>query len=199
MVNELHSEPFWSEKWKTGTTPWDIGYISTPLKEYFDQLNNKSQKILIPGAGNSYEAEYLHKNHFTNVYIVDIAEAPLIAFKKRIPDFPEDHILHIDFFDLEMQFDLIIEQTFFCSLHPSLREMYVLKIFNLLKDNGKLIGLLFKFPFSTNGPPFGGNKEKYLSLFRTQFNILIMEDSYNSIKPRIGTELFFKLEKTLST
>lgn len=32
-----------------------------PLKVYFDQLTNKDLKILIPGGGNSHEAEYLLK------------------------------------------------------------------------------------------------------------------------------------------
>jgi hypothetical protein len=43
------SEAFWDNKYKSGETGWDIGYISTPLKKYFDQLTNKELKILIPG------------------------------------------------------------------------------------------------------------------------------------------------------
>jgi thiopurine S-methyltransferase len=55
---------FWDELYNTGQTGWDIGYVSTPLKAYFDQLSNQSLEILIPGAGNAYEAEYLYKNGF---------------------------------------------------------------------------------------------------------------------------------------
>jgi hypothetical protein len=50
---------YWEEKFIKNETGWDIGYVSTPLKEYFDQLTNKDLKILIPGSGNGYEAEYL--------------------------------------------------------------------------------------------------------------------------------------------
>ena len=64
------NEAFWDNKYKSGKTGWDIGSISTPLKKYFDQLTNKELKILIPGGGNSYEAEYLHKLGFKNVYVV---------------------------------------------------------------------------------------------------------------------------------
>ena len=53
---------YWEEKYAKNSTGWNIGYISTPIKEYIDQLQNKSIKILIPGAGNSYEAEYLWEN-----------------------------------------------------------------------------------------------------------------------------------------
>ena len=49
MVN---SKEFWEEKYSKGYTGWDIGYISTPLKGYFDQLNDMDIKILIPGSGN---------------------------------------------------------------------------------------------------------------------------------------------------
>ncbi len=42
----LLNKKFWS---KTG---WYVGEIITPLKEYFEQLNNKKNKILIPGYKN---------------------------------------------------------------------------------------------------------------------------------------------------
>ena len=39
-------------------TGWDIGYVSTPIKEYFNQVKNKELKILIPGGGNSYKLNF---------------------------------------------------------------------------------------------------------------------------------------------
>ena len=54
-------------------TGWDIGGPSTPLVKYFDQLADKQRKILIPGAGNAYEAEYLWAQGFSNVHVLDIA------------------------------------------------------------------------------------------------------------------------------
>ena len=41
---------YWDNRYKQQQTGWDIGYISTPLKDYFDQLTNKRLKILIPSA-----------------------------------------------------------------------------------------------------------------------------------------------------
>ncbi|MCB0465166.1 MAG: SAM-dependent methyltransferase, partial [Aequorivita sp.] len=60
-------ETFWNHKYLSGETGWDIGYVSTPIKEYIDQLSDKNLKILIPGGGNSYEAEYLFESGFNNV------------------------------------------------------------------------------------------------------------------------------------
>ena len=174
---------------------WDIGYISTPLKKYIDQLTDKNIKILIPGGGNSYEAEYLHNLGFKNVFVVDISPTALTNLKNRVPDFPKNHLINIDFFKLNNSFDLILEQTFFCALTPKLRDNYVLKMNQLLRPNGKLVGLLFNIPLNKDRPPFGGTKKEYLSYFKTYFKIEIMELSYNSISERTNNELFIKLIK----
>lgn len=188
-------ETFWNHKYISGETGWDIGYVATPLKEYIDQLSDKNLKILIPGGGNSYEAEYLIKNGFNNVFVVDISSIPLKNLAKRVPLFPKEHLLHSDFFELEETFDLILEQTFFCALEPSFREEYVQKMYKLLKPKGKVVGLLFTIPLNDDKPPFGGNKEEYVSLFKEKFTIETMEIAYNSIPQRSGNELFFKLLK----
>ena len=99
------------------------------------------------------------------------------------------------FFDFEGSFDLIIEQTFFCALHPSLRKAYAEKMHQLLQPNGKLVGLLFDFPLTEEGPPFGGSLQEYDSYFSPLFKIDLLERAYNSIPPRAGKELFLKLLK----
>ncbi|WGF91517.1 methyltransferase domain-containing protein [Aequorivita marisscotiae] len=188
-------EAFWNHKYLSGETGWDIGQVSTPIKEYIDQLSDKNLKILIPGGGNSYEAEYLFNNGFTNVFVVDISSIPLRNLAKRLPSFPKENLLHADFFDLEDSFDLILEQTFFCALQPVLREDYVTKMHQLLKPEGKLVGLLFNIPLNNDKPPFGGNKAEYKNLFSERFKIQIMETAYNSVMPRAGNELFINFKK----
>lgn len=188
-------EAFWNHKYLSGETGWDIGQVSTPIKEYIDQLSDKNLKILIPGGGNSYEAEYLFENGFNNVFVVDISSIPLKNLAERIPSFPKENLLHADFFELEDTFDLILEQTFFCALDPSLREGYVNKMHKLLKPDGKLVGLLFNIPLNDDKPPFGGNKDEYENLFSEKFKIEKMETAYNSIPPRAGNELFFILKR----
>ena len=88
-----------------------------------------------------------------------------------------------------------MEQTFFCALDPVLRKKYVEKMADLLKENGKLAGLLFDFELTAEGPPFGGSSEEYLQLFTHYFTSKKLERCYNSIKPRSGRELFFIFEK----
>jgi len=192
--NDLNKS-YWENRYTNNQIGWNIGYPSTPIKEYIDQLEDKRLKILIPGAGNSYEAEYLWNNGFKNIYILDFAKQPLNHLKKRVKDFPEIQLLNSDFFELNDTFDLILEQTFFCALNPNLRELYVKKMNQLLQPNGKLVGLLFNFQLTEIGPPFGGNIPEYKSLFKNQFKIKTLESSINSIKERQGKELFFIFER----
>lgn len=194
----MHDANFWNEKYIATDTGWDIGYISSPLKAYFDQIENKSVKILIPGAGNAYEAEYLYQQGFDNVYVLDIASEALKGFTSRVPSFPKSRLILDDFFLISEQFDLIIEQTFFCALPKELRPKYVHKMSELLSDQGKLVGLLFQVPLYEDHPPYGGSEEEYRSLFGQYFEIEIMETAHNSIKPRQGSELFIKLIKKSS-
>lgn len=185
-------QAYWEEKYKHNYTNWDIGYAAPSICAYIDQLTDKSLKILIPGAGNAYEAEYLHKKGFKNVYVLEFIEDAMNNFLKRVPTFPTSNIILSDFFKHKGKYDLIIEQTFFCSLAPTQREKYVEKVSQLLPNNGKLVGLLFDVDFNSNRPPFGGDKTIYTELFQKKFNIVTMETAYNSIKPRKNNELFIK-------
>ncbi len=186
---------FWENNYQTNQTGWDVGYAATPIKEYIDQLNNKNIKILVPGAGNAYEVEYLYNSGFINTYLLDFAPSPIKNFKKRNPFFPDNQIIYEDFFKHKREYNLIIEHTFFTSLLPHLRPSYVEQIHRLLKPNGKLVGLLFNHDFKKDYPPFGGSKEEYIQLFNPLFNIVKIETAFNSIKPRAGKELFFLFSK----
>jgi hypothetical protein len=182
------SPEYWESRYKDHQTGWDIGTASTPLVEYINSISNKDTAILIPGCGNSYEAEYLVENGFTNVTVIDIAPSPVKRLKEKIGD--KALVLQEDFFKHKGSYDYILEQTFFCALDPALRPNYVYKMNELLKPEGKLAGVLFNKQFETN-PPFGGSKEEYEILFSKELHIIKVEDCYNSIAPRAGTELFF--------
>ncbi len=183
---------YWEMRYAQHKTDWDIGHVSPPLKSYFDQLENKQLKMLIPGAGNAYEAEYLYQQGFKNVVVADIARQPLTNLQLRCSEIPGDNLLLKDFFDLEPAYDLIIEQTFFCALQPALRPEYVQQMKKLLKPGGKLAGVLFDRTFIDN-PPFGGTAKEYEALFAPHFRILHLAPCYNSLPGR--KEVFIELEK----
>lgn len=189
------NQQFWESRYQLNQTGWDVGSPTTPIREYIDQTTNKNIRVLVPGCGNAYEAEYLYNKGFTNLFLIDIAEAPLKSFSKRNPSFPKEQLICGDFFELEGSFDLIIEQTFFCAINPELRPSYAQKCADLLVEGGKLVGVLFDDTLNNDKPPFGGTKEEYISYFRPYFTFKVFERCYNSIPPRAGRELFINLEK----
>ena len=192
-------EAYWTQRYQKALTGWDVGAATPPISEYADQLKDKSLRILIPGAGNAYEAEYLHKRGFSNVHILDVSEIPLENFKQRNPSFPEAHIHHQNFFKHKGTYDLIIEQTFFCSFEPDqmTRVKYATKMASLLAPTGKLVGVLFKESATkeNEGRPYGATETEYRRYLKPYFNIQVLETAYNSIQPREGSELFGIFQK----
>ena len=188
-------EKYWSNRYQTSETGWDLGNVSPPLKFLIDQLSDTSLKILIPGAGNAYEAEYLFSKGFKNVFVLDISSVPLKNLKNRFPTFPTQNLIHKDFFQLEDKFDIVLEQTFFCAISPDLRDKYVSQMSKLLNSNGHLLGVLFGVEFEKKGPPFGGNEKDYYRLFTPFFKKVEIRPCDLSVKPRLGNELIFKCTK----
>lgn len=187
---------YWTERYSIGKTGWDIGFASIPLVQYLDQIENKELRVLIPGAGRGYEAAYAWQNGFRNFHLLDFSSEPLAWFKSSNPKFPISNIHQEDFFLHIGEYDLILEQTFFCALDPSLREQYAVKMQSLLKPGGKLAGVWFDRVFDFNGPPFGGEAEEYRVLFEKYFVVKSLAPCYNSIPERLGSEVFMILENS---
>lgn len=196
MNDPLLSAGYWDNRYQQQQTGWDIGHVSTPLKAYIDQLTDKHQSILIPGCGNSYEAEYLLENGFTQLTLIDIAPhlTEKLATKFSAYLGRQLRIITGDFFEMEGQHDLILEQTFFCALSPGLRTAYADKTYSLLKPGGTLAGVLFNRAFE-GGPPFGGSIAEYQQLFQAKFILHTLAPCYNSIAPRAGAEAFIIAQK----
>ena len=87
---------YWNNRYLDNTHRWDIGYPSPAITNYFDKIEDKSVSILIPGCGSAYEGEYLIRNGFTNVTLLDVSEEVKNRFLKRVPEF--NNFLIADFF-----------------------------------------------------------------------------------------------------
>lgn len=195
MNNEKRlDQEYWETQYKTNATGWDLGKVSPPIKSYIDTLEDKNISILIPGCGNSHEAEYILSQGFTNITLIDIAPTLVSNLQEKFKNYPNIKIVLGDFFEHKGEYDLGIEQTFFCALPPIMREKYVVKMHTILKDKGLLVGLLFNKTFES-GPPFGGSQAEYEKLFKNYFDFKIMETCHNSIAPRANSELFIEFQK----
>lgn len=185
---------FWDELYRSNETGWDLKGVSPPIRAYIDTLRNKQMSILIPGCGNAYEADYLLQNGFTHVTLIDISSELVSRLQQKFKDLPV-RVLHGNFFEHSGQYDLIIEQTFFCAIPPALRQQYAEQCYRLLKPGGKIAGLLFDIVFEKQGPPFGGSRQEYTLLFEPLFDLQQFDTCTTSVKPRLGNELFVEMQK----
>ncbi|TNF39168.1 MAG: SAM-dependent methyltransferase [Cytophagales bacterium] len=189
-------ENFWTHRYQQGNTGWDMGSVSPPIYQYLCQIENKSLRVLVAGAGNAYEVAAAWDLGFQNVFLLDISPVPIQNFLKKHPEFPTSQVFQEDFFLHQGRYDLILEQTFFCALNPELRKAYAEKMHELLVPGGKLVGVLFNRQFPFQGPPFGGSEEEYRALFQKRFELVAFEPCLNSIPQRAGFELWINLQKS---
>ena len=92
------NKAYWEDRYEKNILGWDAGAVTTPLKEYIDQIEDKNLKILVPGAGNGYEVVYLWEQGFKNTYVVDLATQPLQRIREKLPEFPQNQLIQEDFF-----------------------------------------------------------------------------------------------------
>ncbi len=107
MTTNVSHADYWQQRYEQGKAGWDMGRVSPPLKAYFDNKFSqvaKTAHILIAGAGNAYEAEYLHNQGFSNVIVVDFAQTPLTNLANKLPNFPKEHLVQSDFFLLDTDY-----------------------------------------------------------------------------------------------
>lgn len=185
---------YWNDRYIAGQTGWDMHQASPPLTDYIDTISDQKLRILIPGCGNAHEADYLLKKGFKNVTLIDISEVVTKRIAEKYIHQPIK-IVCDDFFKHTGNYDLILEQTFFCTLSLPMREKYIDKCYELLVAKGKIAGVLFNKPLGVPGPPFISGDEEYKKILGSRFTINRYEDCKNSIAPRLGKEVFFEVEK----
>ncbi|HLN94612.1 MAG TPA: methyltransferase domain-containing protein [Flavobacterium sp.] len=187
-------QTYWDNQYQAKATGWDLGGVSPAMRACLDAIDDLGARILIPGCGNTYEAEYLLERGFRDITVIDIAPTLMDNLRVKFADREGITLLLGDFFAHEGTYDYIIEQTFFCAIPPSMRQQYVAHMHRLLAPSGRLTGLLFNREFES-GPPFGGNKTEYEALFQGAFEIQRMDEARHSVASRQGTELHFEMRK----
>ena len=186
--------PYWEERYRENNTPWDLGMVSPPLKNYIDRLTDHNLSVLIPGCGNAYEASYLLERGFRKVTLIDLSATLTSSLQSKYKGQPIE-IINANFFDHKGNYDLILEQTFFCAIHPSLRKAYVNTCYDLLNKDGKIAGVLFNKKFAENEPPYIASDNEYRNLFENLFHFNEFLPCTTSAGPRLGCEVSFEFQK----
>jgi SAM-dependent methyltransferase len=189
----------WQSVYKDKTDGWDIGEVSPSLKDLAQTWVCKDDaplRILIPGAGRGYEAEWLAKlGH--EVVAEDFADAAKLEFDRLNPG---SKVLYQtqDFFKSrpEELFDVVLELIFFCAIDPARRREYFERCYERLKPGALLVGI-YLMHHGPGGPPFSTTQWELREYTKDLFKVRHWQTSQHSIEPRLGKEFAVVLQKPL--
>ena len=199
MEDPVNTAEFWEACYESEMDGWDIGG-PTPV---FERLATEIPKgrICVIGCGRGYDAVTFAKAGF-EVTAIDFAKTAVLASRENArKEEVEMTVLREDFFDLpdelHDQFDYVLEYTCFCAISPERRFEYDRVIWQLLKPDGKLLGLFFPLDKNVDegGPPWGVNISELHALFGLHWNLESEEMPKESIEPRVDREVMMIWKK----
>ena len=202
MSKDISNSQFWNQCYIENNIGWDLGDVTPVFKDWADQLKTKS-KILVPGCGNGYDPLYFASlGH--EVLAVDFSEKAINRIKRQSQEMKINiQTLKCDFFNLtnliRIEFDYIIEYTFFCAIDPIRRKEYSNVAHSLLKESGLLVALFLPLnkDIIEGGPPFSVSKLDIEDTFSEKFELIKTLKHPLSIDARKESEEYFEYKKIL--
>jgi SAM-dependent methyltransferase len=188
----------WDKIYREGKPGWDIGKAAPP----FEDLIATSASWLTPGKMASFGCGGGHDAHFFQEHGFDLTAfdfaSEAITLANR--NYPELKVLQKNILDLgdqyRLSFDYVLEHTCYCAIPVEHRRLYMESAHSVLKPNGILFGLFYRFdPADTDGPPYSLSLEQLSESFDKLFSleeIYIPKKSHGRRKQR---ERFVVLKK----
>lgn len=200
MISLTDEPSFWNEKYKKNESNWDL---NSPNPVFVDLIKRKelfsTGKLLIAGCGKGYDAVAAAKEGF-DVTAVDFSSFA-INFTKELADKNSVSVslFEADIFELDniyaTQFDIVYDYVTYCAINPERRKEYARKISSLLKNDGKLLAILFPVENREGGPPYRISVIEFYKNFSEFLKLEFATKNINSIKPRAGREVLHIYKK----
>jgi len=167
LAQDSSKPDFWETRYRDHIMPWDAGAVPRSLPAFLPRLRTGT-RILIPGCGSAYEANFLAENGM-DVLAIDFSPAAVAAARKQVPRFPQA-VREADFFEFDfgMPYEVVYERAFLCALPPKMWPAYATRMAKLIASDGLLAGFFF-FDDAPRGPPFGINEQALLDLLSPAF------------------------------
>jgi SAM-dependent methyltransferase len=193
-----YSREDWQGHYDSDDLRWDLGEVSPPLKQIWAEQKIAAGRVMIPGCGQGHEAVYLADQGF-DVTAVDYAEGAILRLNRLLDERGiHGRVLQEDFFELDSEhdgtYDLIVEQAFFCAIHPSDRVRYVQTAARILKPGGLITGLFYQTD-EEGGPPFNTTEQDIRNHFSQDFSIEYLGKTAQSVESRRDKEWLGLLRK----
>ena len=179
----------WDQAYQGNFTPWDKGLPSPPLVEWLSR-NSLSGRVLVPGCGVGHDVMHLISLGVDAIGL-DIAPTAIQRAKTSYPLHAERFVPG-DLFELQGEFDAVVEHTCLCALPPEWRERYRDAVASLLKPGGRLVGVFFINPEmdpGETGPPFGIPKAELKALMAPRFELVESYVPQTAYAGREGREM----------
>ncbi len=194
-----YTQKDWQGHYDSDDLKWDLGKPAPPFIEFWEQTPPAPGEAIVPGCGRGHEVVFLLERGF-RVTAVDYAAGAVERLRRSLDDkgLAADVLQH-DFFELDashdLRYDLMLEHTFFCAIHPSRRGQYVDTAARIVKPGGLLVALFYETG-EEGGPPFNTPESEVRRHFSERFLIERLEKSLNSDERRKDKEWFALLRKT---
>jgi len=168
--NDSSRPEFWDVRYACGETPWDFHGVPAALKAFLKE--SRPGTVLIPGCGAAYEVRAFHEAGW-RIAAIDFSPVAVKRARSELGRLA-NCVVQGDFFTHDLgadRFDVIYERTFLCALPPELWPAYVNRMAQLLRPDGKLVGI-FLYGEEKDPPPYPLSAEKASELFRQKFSLM---------------------------
>lgn len=208
-ASHVRSPTYWSERYRRGDTPWDLGAETPTFAALLERIDfpkateEQHPTVVVPGCGYGHDALMLARRGY-RVTAVDFAPEPLEYLEQtaRLAGL-ELYTLCSNVFDLPSihpnAFDIVLEYTCYCAIDPAQRQDYTNVLATIVKPNGIVAGLFFPFDETEHsGPPFSVREEEIRTQFEhAGFVLLSSEQPIESHPSRAGRERLMLFRKLL--
>lgn len=168
-MNSEHPQlEFWRSRYRNGRTPWDLGAVSDAARTLVERWFPPAGRVFVPGCGRGHEALYLAARGYA-VTALDLAPEPLRDLRVQAGvrgltlDIREGDMFALPTVD-DGAYDVVLEQTCLCALHPSRHADYEALAHRVLRPGGQLLGVFMQVP-GGGGPPYDNPPALVFGLF----------------------------------
>ncbi len=197
-IRNGYQQADWQKHYDDNDLAWDLGEVSPPFIRLWEDKVLQPGTLIIPGCGQGHEVVYFAERGF-QVTGIDFTPGAMKLLRRSLENKNLNaDVLHQDFFDLDethnRAYDALLEQTFFCAIHPDQRADYVATVSRILKPGGLLAGLFYQTG-EEGGPPFNTTREDVRNHFAGEFDIERLEKCSFSIERRQDKEWLAVMRK----
>ena len=199
-IRNGYQQADWQKHYDDNDLAWDLGEVSPPFISLWEDKVLQPGTLIIPGCGQGHEVIFFAERGF-QVTGIDFTPGAMKLLRRSLENKNLNaDVLHQDFFDLDethnRAYDAMLEQTFFCAIHPDQRADYVATVSRILKPGGLLAGLFYQTG-EEGGPPFNTTREDVRNHFGKEFDIERLEKCSFSIERRQDKEWLAVMRKKL--